>query len=334
MSSHRGVSLVGGGDGATEGLRGLFCGVVFGLTSPLIGHPLDSIKSKMQAQPDYLHGSTFSNLSKILRNEGFLALYRGLLPPLLGSSIFRSVQFSAYGLAQGASRDSPELTTPIPFAGGMQWRVVTSGVFAASCRALIESPLEFIKVRRQTGQTWRVAPTIAESLRNPFREVASLYTGFSMTWARTAGLMTSFFMMVGHTSIGSSDRVCQCDPVGPGSPLGLPCCSPCPTGPCTTAAHSMALCVQVDHLERHHPDIVAVPLLGPFIKGGVCATIGWILVWPFENVRRGGAPVTTTTSGRAGVSRPVPVAVPLSVGVGVCTAPSRLHAPVSLARTQ
>jgi hypothetical protein len=176
----------------------------------------------MQAQSDYLHGNAFSTLSKILRNEGFFAvgasfattngtrskwghvtsgnhlmqLYRGLLPPLVGSSIFRSVQFSAYGLAQGTSRDSPSLCAEIPFAGGMQWRVITSGVFAATCRALIESPLEFIKVRRQTGQTWRVGATLEESFKNPGRELASLYTGFSMTWARTAGLMTSFFMWV------------------------------------------------------------------------------------------------------------------------------------------
>ena len=27
---------------------------------------------------------------------------------------------------------------------------------------------------------------------------------------------------------------------------------------------------------------MAVPLLGGFIKGGVCATIGWGLAWPFE----------------------------------------------------
>jgi len=40
----------------------------------------------------------------------------------------------------------------------------------------------------------------------------------------------------------------------------------------------------VDHLERHHHDWITLPLIGPFIKGGVCATIGWIVVWPFENV--------------------------------------------------
>ena len=153
----------------------------------------------------------------------------------MGSSLFRSIQFSAYGLAFGASKDSAALCAEIPGTAGLQLRVVSSGVFSATCRSLIESPLEFIKVRRQTGQTWRVGATVEESLRNPLREIRSLYTGYSMTWARTVGLMTSFFCMV-------------------------------------------------DHLERHHHDLVATPLLGPFIKGGVCASIGWVCVWPFENV--------------------------------------------------
>jgi hypothetical protein len=40
--------------------------------------------------------------------------------------------------------------------------------------------------------------------------------------------------------------------------------------------------VTVDYTERLAPDLMAVPLLGGFFKGGVCATIGWGLAWPFE----------------------------------------------------
>ena len=32
--------------------------------------------------------------------------------------------------------------------------------------------------------------------------------------------------------------------------------------------------VFVSHLERHHAELLAVPLVGPFIKGGVCAARG------------------------------------------------------------
>lgn len=210
------------------------CGILFGLTSPLIGHPIDSLKTQMQAgKASYLHGSSWRTLVTLVKTEGPLALYRGLLPPLMGSSIFRSVQFSAYGMAMGHLRDSPAALTEIPGSGGMQFRVLASGVFASSCRALIETPLEYVKVRRQTGQSWMSAPSVGEALRNPLKEIANMYQGFSVSWARTVGLMTLFF-------------------------------------------------IQVDHLERHHHDLITTPLIGPFIKGGVCATVGWILVWPLE----------------------------------------------------
>jgi hypothetical protein len=43
-------ALMGAGSGLREGLFGFGCGVLYGMTSPLIGHPFDTVKTKMQAQ--------------------------------------------------------------------------------------------------------------------------------------------------------------------------------------------------------------------------------------------------------------------------------------------
>lgn len=43
--------------------------------------------------------------------------------------------------------------------------------------------------------------------------------------------------------------------------------------------------IMADSLERHHPELIGMPLVGPFLKGGVCATLAWWLVWPFENLK-------------------------------------------------
>ena len=40
-----------------------------------------------------------------------------------------------------------------------------------------------------------------------------------------------------------------------------------------------------DYLERYAPATMAVPVLGGFIKGGLCATAGWAVAWPFEVVK-------------------------------------------------
>lgn len=157
------------------------------------------------------------------------------MPPLFGSTIFRSVQFTSYAFMYGALKDSDLSKSTVP-GTGMQWRVPVSGVFASTCRAIIETPLEFVKVRKQLGLPWMLAPTVSQALKNPMAELKHSYNGLTVTWLRTVGLMTNFFMMV-------------------------------------------------DYLEREHQDWIGIPIIGPFLKGGVCATLSWVLVWPFENLK-------------------------------------------------
>jgi hypothetical protein len=53
----------------------------------------------------------------VVKNEGVIGLFRGLMPPLMGSSIFRSVQFGVRFclilhfvlLSLGLSRNPPQL---------------------------------------------------------------------------------------------------------------------------------------------------------------------------------------------------------------------------------
>ncbi|RYG52127.1 hypothetical protein EON67_01885 [archaeon] len=42
--------------------------------SPLVGHPLDTVKSKMQAQASYLQGSATRTIINVVKNEGFFAV--------------------------------------------------------------------------------------------------------------------------------------------------------------------------------------------------------------------------------------------------------------------
>jgi solute carrier family 25 carnitine/acylcarnitine transporter 20/29 len=225
--------LVGTGHETTEALRGLLCGTVYGLTSPLVGHPLDTIKTKMQAQNTYANTSAMKTLLTVFKNEGMKGLYRGLLPPLVGSSIFRSVQFSAYAWAYSRAGTYTALKKEIPYTGGIEVRVIVAGIFSSTVRASIEAPLEYIKVRKQTNQGWLEAKSYGDALRNPFKEIRSLYRGFSLFWTRTYLVMGTFFILV-------------------------------------------------DSLERHHSDWIALPIIGPFMKGGVCATLAWIVAWPAE----------------------------------------------------
>ena len=46
------------------------------------------------------------------------------------------------------------------------------------------------------------------------------------------------------------------------------------------ALSSFFICM--DAAERHQPALFQLPGIGPFLKGSVCASVGWVLAWPLE----------------------------------------------------
>ena len=199
---------------------GLGVGVLYGTTSVCVGHPFDTIKTKMQAQHGYESHSMIRSFGTTLKKQGIRGLYRGAIPPLCGSGVYRSVQFAVFESVYTYS-DTALGKWEIPCTGGLQMRVLFGGLCASTVRAIIETPLELAKVRRQTEQSWKLR---------------QLYSGFGLTWTRTIGLMCTYFILV-------------------------------------------------DSGRRHTPDLFSRPILGPFLTSGLAATIGWWVVWPFENMK-------------------------------------------------
>lgn len=163
-----------------EGLFGLGTGVLYGFTSVTVGHPWDTVKTKMQAQRGFENVGMVKTFSKTFREQGVAGLYRGALSPLLGSMVFRSVQFGAYE-ATYTYLDNEAGRYPLPLTGGLQLRVIAGGLCGGIARATIETPLEYIKINRQLQRSWRIR---------------DLYRGYSITCLRSAALLTTFFIMV------------------------------------------------------------------------------------------------------------------------------------------
>ena len=165
-----------------EGLISLGVGFLYGITCVCVGQPFDTIKTKMQAQPGFEKPNMIQSFIKTIREQGIRGLYRGSLPPLLGSGIYRSAQFAVYeGFYTYLGSHNPWSTFEFPLTGGLQVRVLIAGSAASTVRAMIETPLEYAKVRGQTGLNWRFV---------------DLYKGFSVTWIRTMGLMCTYFILI------------------------------------------------------------------------------------------------------------------------------------------
>ena len=97
-------------------------GVLYGTTSVCVGHPFDTIKTKMQAQQGFENRSMLRSFAKTLQEQGVRGLYRGCLPPLFGSGIFRSTQFAVFESVY-TYMDVPFGKYEVPLTGGLQVRV-------------------------------------------------------------------------------------------------------------------------------------------------------------------------------------------------------------------
>ena len=106
-----------------EGLIGLGVGVLYGTTSVLVGHPFDTVKTKMQAQVGFEKSNMFQSFTRTLREQGIRGLYRGCIPPIFGSGIYRSAQFAAFeGMYTFLGDNYSVMKYEIPYTGGMQVR--------------------------------------------------------------------------------------------------------------------------------------------------------------------------------------------------------------------
>ena len=73
-------------------------GFLFGGTNTIVGHPFDTVKTKMQAQTKHMtqQARYLPTIAKVFREEGPLGFYRGWIPPFIGSVLYRSIQFSVF----------------------------------------------------------------------------------------------------------------------------------------------------------------------------------------------------------------------------------------------
>lgn len=148
----------------------MISGFLFGATNTLVGHPLDTVKTKMQAQTEHMtNAGPFKTLWTVFSKEGIRGLYRGVIPPFIGSMFYRSMQFTVFEAFYTYSKDSPTLTKQIPHCLGLEYRVIVAGLMSATTRAVIETPFEYAKVKGQTLQEWHFK---------------NAYTGFSACWIR------------------------------------------------------------------------------------------------------------------------------------------------------
>ncbi|GAA98857.1 hypothetical protein E5Q_05545 [Mixia osmundae IAM 14324] len=123
-------------------------GAIAGVTELLCLYPLDVVKTRIQLQGGSKAGGTQYNgmvdcFRKIIAEEGFGRLYRGLIPPLMLEAPKRAVKFAAndfWGKTYKTAFDTNEMTRGLS---------VLTGCTAGATESIVVVPFELVKIRLQ-----------------------------------------------------------------------------------------------------------------------------------------------------------------------------------------
>jgi len=90
-----------------EALQDVVCGSLAGIVGKYIEYPFDTVKVRLQSQPDHLplqYNGPLDCFKKSLSRDGFFGIYRGISAPLVGAAVETSCLFFSVSLARAGHR--------------------------------------------------------------------------------------------------------------------------------------------------------------------------------------------------------------------------------------
>lgn len=121
-------------------------GSVAGAIGATFVYPIDLVKTRMQNQRkvvgEVLYKNSWDCFQKVVKNEGFRGLYRGLGPQLIGVAPEKAIKLTVNDIMRELlkNKETNKISTPAEIiAGGM----------AGGCQVIFTNPLEIVKIRLQ-----------------------------------------------------------------------------------------------------------------------------------------------------------------------------------------
>eukprot|EP00730_Choanoeca_flexa_P014346 TRINITY_DN6244_c0_g1_i1.p1 TRINITY_DN6244_c0_g1~~TRINITY_DN6244_c0_g1_i1.p1 ORF type:complete len:297 (+),score=41.04 TRINITY_DN6244_c0_g1_i1:116-1006(+) len=161
----------------------LLGGTVGGVMQVIVGHPLDTVKIRLQSEQGgkYYKGSV-DCLTKTVRQEGMRGLYKGVGPPLVMIGVLNGVMFSTNGqmkrlVAWGFDKPSVnELSLP---------QVVLAAFMTAPVYCAVLTPTEYVKstLQFQSAGVERMYSGPMDVIRKTVQKegVLGLFKGYTVT---------------------------------------------------------------------------------------------------------------------------------------------------------
>ncbi|EGW34149.1 mitochondrial 2-oxodicarboxylate carrier 1 [Spathaspora passalidarum NRRL Y-27907] len=122
-------------------------GAIAGVSEIIVMYPLDVIKTRQQLDSTGQYKGTLDCLKKIVKEEGFSRLYKGIAAPILMEAPKRATKFAAndeWGKFYRKQFEVKTMTQPL---------AVLTGATAGATESLVVVPFELVKIRLQDKTT-------------------------------------------------------------------------------------------------------------------------------------------------------------------------------------
>ncbi|PVI08051.1 amino-acid transporter arg-13 [Periconia macrospinosa] len=185
-----------------EAIKDVVCGSAAGVIGKYIEYPFDTVKVRLQSQPNRLplpYSGPLDCFQKTLKQDGLYGLYRGISAPLFGAAVETSCLFFSYRLAGDALRASvpslrnnPEKEMPYHY-------MLACGMAAGAFTSVFLTPIELVKCKMQvpleTGNLAIARPGILSIIGSIYRHqgIMGYWHGQMGTFIRETGGGAAWF---------------------------------------------------------------------------------------------------------------------------------------------
>lgn len=161
-------------------------------------YPIDLVKTRLQNQravlaSERLYHGGIDCFKKVIHNEGFLGLYRGLLPQLVGVAPEKAIKLAMNDLVRSLLRKGDgSITVPCE---------AMAGACAGASQVIFTNPLEIVKIRLQVqGESARLAGHQRVGAVSIVKELGlrGLYKGAAACLLRDIPFSAIYFTVYSH----------------------------------------------------------------------------------------------------------------------------------------
>jgi len=142
-------------------------GALAGVCAQICIYPLEITKTRLAIGSPGVYNGIVHCLTSIVRNEGPVALYRGLIPALAGIIPYAGVDLAVYSWLKDKYNQYYPYSTP----GAVT--LLSCGALSSTCGQLVAYPLVVVRTRLQ-AQGMRDRPIIYSGMIDCFKKIYNL----------------------------------------------------------------------------------------------------------------------------------------------------------------